>query len=639
MTPTLMGRLQTRIFLAATVGVLWTAAITPVLPRPAGMSSTFAYHVTFRALGLMTLLGLGWEAVYHIIQQSRWDKDWPSVFALLVVVPEAIPLWYVTHILNVIPGTTRLSSPIIPLYTIHVGTTWLLTWLFMQGPLRVMHLRWRFEGGKVLALAPGRLRRRYTWPNAVAADTAGVASSADAASAAGAAGTSCVAGAAGGAVGAPGAAGEADGAPGAAGPAGALGAAAKPADVAAGAGPVMAAAGPAVAAEPGTLAQVVMCGHGHVSHPQARYCAVCGAAVLARTDPVTYGRRPPAGILILADGSTAVLDHDLTLTAPEPDGELAFLPAGEHPRTVAQIKLVGWQPVVSSPVRAIWLFLPGGSNLRIEPNVPVPLVPGAELALGRYRLRYESPHQGWPAGPEPSPVDSPNLAGAGEPQPHTVGRRRRRAAAAVPAVSVSAGQIAAAQTVPTAQAAAAAQAVPTAQAAAATQTVPAGQAAAASSRATARWVPRPEGNGRQAAATAGVTAVLAVAIVVGFASKATDQHGGSRAAAAGLAPMLSSGPKAPGRAPSHTRTRPAGSSFPPGSRLAAGSVRQSGQSAHQTRPGGPGQPSAFPTPSPPPSGSPSPSPSPSPTPSPTRTPHPHPGNCPVKLLGLLRVCL
>lgn len=160
MTPTLAGRLQTRVLVAMTIGALWTAAITPALPRPAGMPVSFAYRVTFESLGLMVVLGFGWELIYHAVQQARWDKDWPSLVALLAVVPEAIPLWFVTHGLEVIPGTVRLSSPITPLYVIHVSSTWVLMWLFMQGPLRVLHLRWRFEGGQVLVRAPGRFWRR-----------------------------------------------------------------------------------------------------------------------------------------------------------------------------------------------------------------------------------------------------------------------------------------------------------------------------------------------------------------------------------------------------------------------------------------------------------------------------------------------
>lgn len=393
MTPTLMGRFQTRIFLAATVGVLWTAAITPALPRPAGMNSTFAYHVTFEALGLMTLLGLGWEVVYHLLQQARWDKDWPSVFALLVVVIEAIPLWYVTHILNVIPGTTRLSSPIIPLYVIHVGTTWLLTWLFMQGPLRVVHIRWRFEGGKVLVRAPGRLRRRGNWQSIAAEGTAQ--------SAAAVAWT-------------------------------AVAMAASPGQGET-TGRAERAAGPA-AAEPATFAKGVPCGNGHFSHPEARYCAVCGSAVLPLTVPNRIGRRPPTGILILEDGRTTVLDHDLTVTASGSSGDLGFLPADEHPRMVAQIKLVGWQPVVISPVRTMSLLLPGGSSLRIDPGVPAPLVPGAELAIGGHRIRYESPHYGWYPSLTPT-ADASGPATGGDAKPGGAVARRRRLTAPVAAVA------------------------------------------------------------------------------------------------------------------------------------------------------------------------------------------------------------
>ncbi|HEX3388631.1 MAG TPA: hypothetical protein VHT94_06310, partial [Streptosporangiaceae bacterium] len=326
MTATLRGRLQTRIFLAATIGVLWTAAITPALPRPAGMSSVFAYHVTFEALGLMTLLGLGWEVVYHVLQQARWDKDWPSVFALLAVIPEAIPLWYVTHILNVIPGTTRLSSPILPLYIIHVGTTWMLTWMFMQGPLRVLHLRWRFEGGRVLVRAPGRFRRRSSWPgfpsSGTGEDLVIAAAATDPAPAAG--------------PGQPGLTGATAAPPGltAAQPRAAGNDAAR-ADV-----PVTGT---------GNLAEGMLCQHGHFSHPDARYCVICGSAILPLARPPALGPPPPAGILVLPDGGTRVLDRDLTVTAPASSGDLGFLPLGEHPQAVAHIRMVGWQPVVSSP--------------------------------------------------------------------------------------------------------------------------------------------------------------------------------------------------------------------------------------------------------------------------------------------------
>jgi hypothetical protein len=600
MTPTLTGRLQTRIFLAATIGVLWTAAITPALPRPAGMSSAFAYHVTFEALGLMTLLGLGWEAVYHVLQQARWDKDWPSVFALLAVIPEAIPLWYVTHILNVIPGTTRLSSPIVPLYVIHVSTTWMLTWMFMQGPLRVLHLRWRFEGGLVLVRAPGRFRRRSTWPGfaepgtgegrAIAAPTTGPVPVAGPAQ-----------------------------------PALTTATVARPGLTAAqprAAGNDAARAG-VPAAGVGNLAEGMLCQHGHFSHPDARYCVVCGSAIPPLGGPPALGPPPPAGILILPDGGTTVLGHDLTVTAPASSGDLGFLPLGEHPQAVAHIRMVGWQPVVSSPAHSLLLLLPGGSQLRAERGVPVPLVPGAELAICGHRIRYESPHFSGPLSPAPAVVSElPRPAAALEPVPSSrragASGRRRQAAALV--------------------AAAAALGAPLRLAA--------GRAAAIG-RMAREWITGKPGRGARRTVAAGTAiAIAAAAIMLGFADHLADASG-PRLPAAGPGQSPPSAAAAPGTRGPRPGTGPGSSVSPAGYSIAA--PPSSGRAAQPGRPARswPGHPGTTSTPgsssppaSPTPPRSPTPAPthtgSPSPSPSPTSTRSTAPGSC-LKVL-LLRVC-
>ncbi len=167
MTLTLSGRLQTRLFLGATVGVVWTAIITPFLPRPPAfyMSMTSmpmtrmmlpilfpssigeAYQMTFETLGLMVVLGLGWEVLYHFLQQFRWDKDWPPIFTLAVGVPEAIVLWLVLHVIGLEYGSIGLSSPNFVMFIWDFTTTWVLLWLAETGPLKVLSLRWRFEGG------------------------------------------------------------------------------------------------------------------------------------------------------------------------------------------------------------------------------------------------------------------------------------------------------------------------------------------------------------------------------------------------------------------------------------------------------------------------------------------------------------
>jgi hypothetical protein len=149
MTPTLRGRIETRLFLLATVGVVWIALITPVLPKPAFVPLGTMYGITYKALLIIAVAGVGWELVYHGLQQFRWNKDWPSLLGLLTMVNEGLVVWWILHAFNIIPGTDGWSSPLRNTYLVLFITTWVVTWLFMQGPLRVVVLRWRFEGGRL----------------------------------------------------------------------------------------------------------------------------------------------------------------------------------------------------------------------------------------------------------------------------------------------------------------------------------------------------------------------------------------------------------------------------------------------------------------------------------------------------------
>lgn len=152
MTPTLSGRIQTRILMAIFIGVPWTLIITPFLPgnragRSLGDVATTLYPTTFTALGLMALIGaVLWEPIYHGLQQFRWERDWPTMFALLVVIPEAILLWYVLR--EVGPDNEGIATR--TTFIVHIASTWVLIWLFVIGPIRVLFPRYRFRGGRLL---------------------------------------------------------------------------------------------------------------------------------------------------------------------------------------------------------------------------------------------------------------------------------------------------------------------------------------------------------------------------------------------------------------------------------------------------------------------------------------------------------
>jgi len=142
LTSTYLGRVQTRLFTVLTVGLLWTLVLTPFLSLPSGEE----YEVTLITLGWVAVLGVFvWEPFFHLLQQFRWEKDWPAMFLLLQVLPEAV------LVRVVLDRTLTTSAPVgLATYALHFATTWMAIFLFVQGPMRVPFLRWRFRGGRIL---------------------------------------------------------------------------------------------------------------------------------------------------------------------------------------------------------------------------------------------------------------------------------------------------------------------------------------------------------------------------------------------------------------------------------------------------------------------------------------------------------
>lgn len=136
MTASLTGRLQTRLLLALSIGVpvtLLLAVLTDGLTLGRGLAD----------LGILTALGLIWDRGYHALQQLRWDRDWPSLFQLLAVVPEALVAWPVLHLFGLAPRSFGA-------YALQMGAIWVISFLVQQGPLRVLLPHWRYDAARVL---------------------------------------------------------------------------------------------------------------------------------------------------------------------------------------------------------------------------------------------------------------------------------------------------------------------------------------------------------------------------------------------------------------------------------------------------------------------------------------------------------
>ncbi|GLW08233.1 hypothetical protein Misp01_33630 [Microtetraspora sp. NBRC 13810] len=146
MVPTLFGRIQTRLFLLATVGVIITLLIVPVLPGASGPIGP-RYVSGFLVLASVAILGVLWEFLYHFLMQFRWEKDWPTSFGLLTLIPEGLLLFFLLR-----SGVASFIDPVPTAgqFWTHFVVVWICVWLTANGPMRVPFIRWRFRGGRVL---------------------------------------------------------------------------------------------------------------------------------------------------------------------------------------------------------------------------------------------------------------------------------------------------------------------------------------------------------------------------------------------------------------------------------------------------------------------------------------------------------
>jgi hypothetical protein len=142
MTPTLIGRWQTRLLLLTLVGLPIT------LPFTVGILGPGESPIFFLILLYVMLVGLLWDVVYDFLQQFRWDRDWPGAFQLLAGIGEAV---FLGALFKSIPLPGLISEDIsLKWFALHYICVWLGVYIASQSLMRIVFPRWRFRGGKWL---------------------------------------------------------------------------------------------------------------------------------------------------------------------------------------------------------------------------------------------------------------------------------------------------------------------------------------------------------------------------------------------------------------------------------------------------------------------------------------------------------
>ncbi|TPQ51884.1 hypothetical protein C2U72_06165 [Prosthecomicrobium hirschii] len=159
MTPTLFGRLQTRLALYLLIGLPVTLVIAF---RASGWSWPPAAEPCW-FIATLFALGLVLEPVYFQMQRFRWDQDWPFAFFAFFSVMEFLAVYAAMRLdwLPYLPAclqsrldparqvlVCQLPSLTLAEAAAHFALVFVPMLIALLAGLQIFMVRWRYRGGQ-----------------------------------------------------------------------------------------------------------------------------------------------------------------------------------------------------------------------------------------------------------------------------------------------------------------------------------------------------------------------------------------------------------------------------------------------------------------------------------------------------------
>ncbi len=99
-------------------------------------------------LAYVLVFGFAWDLIFILVQRLRWDRDWPAVFQVGSGILEGALIFTLIRQTG-LPGIAE-DAVSFGTFLAHYGLVWLVTFVWVQGPMRALLPRWRFTGGRVV---------------------------------------------------------------------------------------------------------------------------------------------------------------------------------------------------------------------------------------------------------------------------------------------------------------------------------------------------------------------------------------------------------------------------------------------------------------------------------------------------------
>ncbi len=145
MTPNLVGRWQTRLYLLGLIGgmiaLLFVWRYNMRIPYTNRNRWIPEYVVAY-----LIIFGFVWDVIYQTILHFRWDYDWPGAYSLIAGILEGALVFLLIRFvgLPLIPkGSVDFGH-----FALEYGVIWTFTYFWVQFVMRALFIRWRFRAAR-----------------------------------------------------------------------------------------------------------------------------------------------------------------------------------------------------------------------------------------------------------------------------------------------------------------------------------------------------------------------------------------------------------------------------------------------------------------------------------------------------------
>lgn len=145
MTPNLVGRWQTRLYLLGLIGGM--IALLFVWRYNARIPYSNKYRwIPEYVVAYLVLFGFVWDIIYQTILHFHWDYDWPGAYTLVAGILEGALVFLLIRFVGL---------PLIPKGRVDFGhfileyaVIWCFTYFWVQFLMRAIFIRWRFRAAR-----------------------------------------------------------------------------------------------------------------------------------------------------------------------------------------------------------------------------------------------------------------------------------------------------------------------------------------------------------------------------------------------------------------------------------------------------------------------------------------------------------